>query len=543
MVLGSQCIDRMQRTIVLVSLGLLAACNDHPLKPAEYERYSGKSVTLSVDPHRDVDILFVIDNSGSMAEEQATLAANFGAFIDVLEDPNVAANYRIAITTTDNGHPHCSSTGPEGGNFVLSSCRSRISQFQSQPGTQEPVDARDVACNDLCPAELADLTTVPSALHRGGEEVARPWLESIDGRTNLPEGVDTATAFACLGPQGIDGCGYEAPLEAMQRALTRATTQGEDELGFMRDDALLAVVFVTDEVDCSVQPGMGSVFDLDGDRVLWSDPTADQPTSAVCWNAGTSCEDAGDGTLSCTAANIGVDGRPTDEAGAVLHPLSRYVNRLQDIENRKREVTGNQELDVLVSLIAGVPTGGGEVVYAHGGDAQFETDYGIAAGCSSVNGEAVPPVRLLELAATFAGEETNVYSVCDADYTPALREIARRFAKEFEPACVNVCPQDMDRQEDGHQNDCVVTETTADGEETRVPECVEQADGTRTLPDGADVCVWLAIDDERDDRCIDGRAPAEFRTIFRPDAPRKAGAKLEATCSVSDNEAVDCPWA
>ena len=51
--------------------------------------------TSEVKLERAADILFVIDNSGSMGEEQGTLAANFAAFIDVLDVPQVRLETRI----------------------------------------------------------------------------------------------------------------------------------------------------------------------------------------------------------------------------------------------------------------------------------------------------------------------------------------------------------------------------------------------------------------------------------------------------------------
>jgi hypothetical protein len=45
-----------------------------------------------------IDILFVVDNSGSMAQEQANLATNFPQFISVIEASGL--DYRVAITTT-----------------------------------------------------------------------------------------------------------------------------------------------------------------------------------------------------------------------------------------------------------------------------------------------------------------------------------------------------------------------------------------------------------------------------------------------------------
>src|SRR5262245_44705272 len=108
-----------------VALGI-TACLEHPLKPVEYDSEGVGSGNLPLSINRDVDILFVIDNSGSMAEEQATLARNFEQFIAVLERENVNANYRIAITTTDNGHvSYCGENGPESGHLQLQSCLQR----------------------------------------------------------------------------------------------------------------------------------------------------------------------------------------------------------------------------------------------------------------------------------------------------------------------------------------------------------------------------------------------------------------------------------
>ena len=44
------------------------------------------------------DILFVVDNSGSMADEQENLAQNFDQFIQQIAG---AGDYRIAVVTTD----------------------------------------------------------------------------------------------------------------------------------------------------------------------------------------------------------------------------------------------------------------------------------------------------------------------------------------------------------------------------------------------------------------------------------------------------------
>lgn len=50
---------------------------------------------------RQVDLLFVIDNSGSMAEEQANLGQRFAGFISTLNN----VNWQIAVTNTDVTSP------------------------------------------------------------------------------------------------------------------------------------------------------------------------------------------------------------------------------------------------------------------------------------------------------------------------------------------------------------------------------------------------------------------------------------------------------
>ena len=48
-----------------------------------------------------MDLLFIIDDSESMREEQENLSANLPGFIDILDNFNAGAlDYRVGITTT-----------------------------------------------------------------------------------------------------------------------------------------------------------------------------------------------------------------------------------------------------------------------------------------------------------------------------------------------------------------------------------------------------------------------------------------------------------
>src|SRR5262245_49005396 len=54
--------------------------------------------TFVQDPDGDTDILFVVDDSSTMAEEQDRLAAAFSAFADALEA--AGSQFRLAVATT-----------------------------------------------------------------------------------------------------------------------------------------------------------------------------------------------------------------------------------------------------------------------------------------------------------------------------------------------------------------------------------------------------------------------------------------------------------
>ncbi len=522
-----------------VALPSLFACLDHPLKDVEYDSVVVDDEDFPIAINKDVDILFVIDNSGSMGEEQATLAANFESFIAVLEQPNVEANYRIGVTTTDNGNPWCGSTSPEAGSLRLTSCRSRPTEFVFAGGI--PVDATQEACYDICPEEWTNIEIQPTTIDGQDEASPRPWLENLEGKTNLPEGLSTVQAFQCLGPQGINGCGFESHLESMWKAITRTQTDGDPAFGFIRDNAILSIVHVTDEADCSYNNDWESIFLPDGDRTFWSNKAAPSPTSAVCWNAGVACEGN-----DCKSVNLDSDGNEVAEADAksqaVLRPLSRYTELVDELEERKKLVNPDQE--VLVALIGGVNSDGSVTYQDSLDDPLFQADFGIGPGCSSTAGRAVPPVRLREFAEKFqVGDDRNMFSICDSDYSKALEAIARTLIDQVKPSCMPACVADTDlTTPEVLDPSCVLTQQTPRGDGTYeesivVPPCA--ADGA--VPDGTDVCYLTRVAEQRSEECIDQGYNLEFDVVRREGVPVPGGTGIRASCELSQSKAVDCP--
>jgi hypothetical protein len=108
----------------------------------------------------------------------------------------------------------------------------------------------------------------------------------------------------------------EATLETMLQALDPSKAWNTGNEPFLRVGAVLAIVIVTDEEDCAVKnyeyfdpnnandPAYNQYWeDFPGTPGMKKDPT-----SAVCWNAGTDCVDANLDTIyeSCVSADKGV---------------------------------------------------------------------------------------------------------------------------------------------------------------------------------------------------------------------------------------------
>lgn len=517
---------------IIVVTSLVGGCNGHPIKGVELEASAELATPVPLDVNKKVDVLLVIDNSGSMGEEQANLAANFGPFIEKLEA--VGADYRIGITTTDLGGKGCS--GGSGGELSLSSCLDRPQTF-----VFDGEDQFDVACAANCLHDGDALAVRPTTIDASGEAVARPWIESYSGVSNLPPDISTLEAFQCLAPQGISGCGWESPLEAMARALDNMQNPDRPEYGFLRHDALLAVLFVTDEVDCSLTPGMESALFVD--KTFWNEGS-NVATSAACWNAGVAC--SGESPFDdCWDVNLDAHGQETDDPKQmVLRPVSRYVELLEAVAAAK--LPGRE---VLVSAIVGVPSGyssgEAEILYANVDETpfveepNFQTLFGIGAGCQTeIDGviqAAVPPVRLAVLAEAFMGSglvegARNLYSVCDADYTQAIVDIVAGIEVELPPACFSGCVLDVDGSTDELDYSCKVFEASG-GDQYELPECVSGQAGPE-LPSAANACWVAKTGAELAEACVEQNANLEFELLRRPGVPVPSDVRVSALCEM-----------
>jgi hypothetical protein len=201
-----------------------------------------------------VDLLFMIDNSNSMAENQSNLARNIGVLVDQLVDPPrvrdpmtgverprfpAVRDLHIGVISSDLGTPgsvvpSCANTDT-GDDGLLNPIRNGRALSTHLPWTTAPAGSRPARCADDPQQYPSFLTFDPAA-----------------PGNNLRED------FVCNAYLSIGGCGLEQQLESVYRALIvrnpRAMVGNTDpNAGFVRDNALLGIVMVTDEEDGSVR--------------------------------------------------------------------------------------------------------------------------------------------------------------------------------------------------------------------------------------------------------------------------------------------------
>ncbi len=217
---------RPQTALLAMTLAAAAGCASCDTVPPDALQKCSQSQIFA--GHVKTDILFVIDDSGSMSEEQANLAANLGAFIDRLATLPIQDDYQIGVTTTDVDEFNGATTfqnGPEAGHPYP---RGALIAVTQTGGNGVP----------------GDLVYDPAYAATNG------W----GGPRILAKGSPTLIGdFKANVLVGTSGSGKEQPFRAIQMALTDRIQDGTNA-GFLRPGARLAVIIASDEDDCSDSP-------------------------------------------------------------------------------------------------------------------------------------------------------------------------------------------------------------------------------------------------------------------------------------------------
>jgi hypothetical protein len=267
-----------------------------------------------------IDILFVIDNSNTMGEEQKNLLSNFPKFINAIEaiTPPIKS-YHIGVISTDIG---AGGTKPSG--CTLIGDEGKLLHAPNGTG---------------CAAAYPTYLTGPSAT--------------------------IAKDFSCIANIGVGGCGFE---QQMESALVALTKQNYNK-GFLRKNAPLAIIFITDEDDCSAKDL--SIFDLN---------------NATHGKASTRCV----------------------RLNSLLYHTSRYVKAFKALKDRPERL--------VVAAITGPP---GAVKL------DATVPIGMLPSCETTElGKAYPGNRFDTLIKAF-GDTGVQQSLCQKDLWPALNAISK----------------------------------------------------------------------------------------------------------------------
>jgi hypothetical protein len=350
-----------------------------------------------------MDILFMVDNSFSMAPLQAKLTQSFPRMMAVLQGlPGGTPDLHIGVVSSDlgagafnvNDVPGCEHGGDEG-------------KLQFAP-------------RGACTATgLADHFI---ALHTDPVSGA---VVTNYGDQKLED------VLSCIALLGQTGCGFEHQLGSVMRALGvdgRGPAPVENA-GFLRDDAYLGIVMVTNEDDCSA-PFDSKFFDPASKKI--GDPLGPL-TSFRCNAFGHLCTRGGhEGAPSMTEAAMYDECRSNEDGPLVK--VDAFVNAIKKLKGDPARV--------FFAAVTGppLPYGVGLGLTSTDDPAPWPA---VAHSCNDPappagdGAYADPAVRLWNATEGFGGQ--GVFeSICNNSFTPSLERIAEGLSAPLGPPCVAV---------------------------------------------------------------------------------------------------------
>jgi hypothetical protein len=401
-----------------------------------------------------VDLLFVVDNSSSMQQEQAALREQIARLIQFMtaSAPNARGeiyppvrDLHLGVVSTDMGvvgvpnlWPGCTNPGTSAGGD---------DGLLQHPGN-----------------------TVP------GCKAAYPQFVAFSEGQTDPEQV--ARDFACIVSLGTDGCGFEQPLESALKALwpknyidsdgnvwfpemnpikfLAATPEGvyghgdqPPNAGFLRNDpvtglSILEIVVVTDEEDCSSKSTTHFTSSLDP-----NDPLSTQPPNLRCFFNKQNLFD-----VERYASGL-KQLRPGHEDTVLFGAIVGVPLDLVDREARGSvDFSNAAERDAYYDRILNDPRMQERPI-----NEDIPSIANVAPSCTRTdrNGEraeASPPRRIVEVAKGF-GARGFVESICQDDFTDAIDSIYGSALASFNSPCL---PRALKRRDDGKVNCDMIVE-------------------------------------------------------------------------------------
>jgi len=540
---------KIRFALLIVMVGLIAtvsSCTQRTLNALNPCLINSVAQNVPVNPQRALDLLIIIDDSASMQDEQAKLAEQVPRLVSLLLTGGVdtdgvskpvgdfpaVESLHVGVITPDLGYstvPATNYTAGSGSSFdffpttdCMRSGGNGNAGFMQDTGYQG--DPR-VACEAQTPPD--------GTLYLD--------YQSGDNQTAL---VNDVTCITGQGTNGMWGCGFEQQLESIL-----ASSRNTANAGFNRDDALLAVILITDEDDCSTTDPR--VFDVEErSSNPYQGPFADPPTDSLvqfnlrCWKHKEALQEIQRYVEGI--ANLKEDPSQVVFAAITGIPEKAALDRenFSSDEERYRAILGDPEMvEVPNPLTAG--TQGQQLTPA--------------CTASDGSGDAYPGTRIVEtalgLSKSNSGVGTVVESICAADYAPALNAIVDRIAAALRQLCLPfpLTPNSQDLV------GCEVREVQPEG-----GTCATAGRGREETPvgveDGREVCRVTQLPSNKDIGVPDGLGwfydyftpgtldactfnPTQQRVSFTEGAAPVSGARIRFEClQTSPPKDADIGW-
>jgi hypothetical protein len=434
--------DQREQTNLRINMSGLAMSNaagstTQPAPPPIECSRGGLCRQLSAPISSGVDLLFVVDNSGSMRQEQTSLQEQFPRLIQMLTSGKrsngsifpPARDVHLGVVSTDMGLVGLSNNFP--------GCN-----------TQHSVNGGD------------DGVLQHSGMGLGCDASYPPFLEYVQDRDD-PEKL--ARDFGCITNLGTTGCGFEQPLEAALKALWPMSYTDSNGTTYPPESNPLQFLSVTPES----RYGHGDVAPAAGGNGGFA---RNDPSKGLSLLAVVVVSDEDD----CSSRNLEHFTSTNDPA----NPLSTQGINLRCFYNKQnlfalerytlglRSVRPNHEDTIRFAAIVGVPP---DLVDAQAREAiDFEdatsrqTYYdrilsdprmqetpqneavpaiaNVAPSCTRLDrfeqkADAYPPRRIVEVAKGF-GRNGLVQSICQDDFGPAIDGVVEMMAREVAAQCL-----------------------------------------------------------------------------------------------------------
>jgi hypothetical protein len=369
----------------------------------------------------------MIDDSSSMTTMQEKLYAQLPSFIAALQSLAVPPSVHLAVISSDLGAPGDSATA------IGCTALGDQGEFQSAP--------RGTCTN--------------STLIAGDT-----FISDADKMPNYTDPL--ASVVQCIALLGDRGCGFEHQLASVDRALGAdglGPPPGQN-VGFLRPEAALAILMLTNEDDCSA-PANTTIYSLNGSLQNIANP--DGPIANYRCNGGPRgghlCQDPhaasptaylapplnppSDAQGTATAPMLDLANCEDNETGtSALTPVSQFVKDIKALKS-------DPDHQILVASIAApaapytvvwVPEVGGQNtqqgelwpnVMHSCGPVSFD-DVNPAATQHPTDGSfGDPAVRITQF--TNAFPNSMLGSVCDPNFGGTLGALAGRIGQLVEP--------------------------------------------------------------------------------------------------------------